>query len=108
MPLPKTVDTQEDWVHLQLGSSQNVTNGAVQDWFSGHLNYQIEHHLFPNMPRHSYPLVKPRVEALCKKHNVPYIETSMWGSFVGVVEKLKSVANVYEESKAAHIAAKNK
>lgn len=108
LPLPKTVDLQEDWVHLQLGSSQNVTTGPFHDWFSGHLNYQIEHHLFPNMPRHSYEAVRPRVQELCKKHDVPYIQTSMWGSFVGVVQKLKSVATVYENSKAEHIAAKQK
>lgn len=37
-----------------------------------YLNYQIEHHLFPTMPQFRHPLIRDRVVALAKKHNIPY------------------------------------
>merc|ERR1711935_388402 len=41
-----------NWVHMQLNGTVNVKGGYFNDWFTGHLNYQIEHHLWPTMPRH--------------------------------------------------------
>ena|SRR3990167_5309329 len=93
--MPKTEDKQYDWLNLQLRGTQNVSTGAFADWFTGHLNYQIEHHLFPNMPRHRYPEIREDVKALCKKHNVPYTTTTIWHSCVEVVDKLRSVAAKY-------------
>ena len=47
--------------------------------FTGMISYQIEHHMFPMMPRCNYFAIKPRVEAFCEKHGLPYREDSMWG-----------------------------
>jgi len=46
---------------LQVNATCNVEGGRFNDWFTGHLNYQIEHHLFPTMPRHNYSTVAPLV-----------------------------------------------
>lgn len=99
LPLPKKLDPRDDWVTLQLTGTQNVTSGLFEDWFTGFLNYQIEHHLFPNMPRHSYPVVTDRVKALCIKHNISYNETTIWNSFVEIVDKLDTVSDKYTKSK---------
>ena len=45
----------------QVNATCNVEGGPFNDWFTGHLNYQIEHHLFPTMPRHNYSTVAPMV-----------------------------------------------
>jgi fatty acid desaturase len=99
--MPKAENTREDWLTVQLRGTQNVTAGTFEDWFTGFLNYQIEHHLFPNMPRHSYPMVKPRIQALCRKHGIPYNETTLWGSFSGIVDKLGEVADKYTAALSA-------
>jgi delta11-fatty-acid desaturase len=45
-------------------------------YFSGGLNYQIEHHLFPNINHCHLPYLAPHVKVLCEKHNVPYHHVS--------------------------------
>merc|ERR1712137_1383778 len=95
LPMPIMEDQRDDWVTLQLRGTLNTTTGTVEDWFTGYLNYQIEHHLFPNMPRHHYPAVAPRVKELCRKHGVPYHQTGIWDSFVRVLDKLEAVAKKY-------------
>ncbi|KAH3770840.1 acyl-CoA 6-desaturase-like [Dreissena polymorpha] len=65
-------DHSKNWFQLQLDSTCNVTPSFFNDWFSGHLNYQIEHHLFPMMPRHNFAMIAPLVKSLAKKHGVNY------------------------------------
>eukprot|EP01116_Phalansterium_solitarium_P012788 TRINITY_DN2938_c0_g1_i2.p1 TRINITY_DN2938_c0_g1~~TRINITY_DN2938_c0_g1_i2.p1 ORF type:complete len:429 (-),score=104.58 TRINITY_DN2938_c0_g1_i2:311-1597(-) len=90
------VDEKQTWVESQLVSTQNMSPGLFNDWFTGHLNYQIEHHLFPLMPRHNYPLVAPRVQALCQKYGIEYRVRSLLGASQDVLDKLSSVAKVFE------------
>lgn len=61
-----------EWVKLQIATTVNVRKGVLTDWLFGGLNYQIEHHLLPNFPRHNLSKVQDRVRAICKKHGVPY------------------------------------
>uniref|UniRef100_A0A8C9X365 acyl-CoA (8-3)-desaturase n=1 Tax=Sander lucioperca TaxID=283035 RepID=A0A8C9X365_SANLU len=72
--LPMDIDHEknQDWLSMQLQATCNIKQSLFNDWFSGHLNFQIEHHLFPTMPRHNYHLVAPLVRALCEKHGIPY------------------------------------
>jgi fatty acid desaturase len=71
LTMPIEPEDNKDWVNLQMRTTQNVEHSAFNDWFTGHLNFQCEHHLFPTMPRHNYPKVHARVVELCKKHGVP-------------------------------------
>eukprot|EP00587_Corethron_hystrix_P005707 CAMPEP_0113305560 /NCGR_PEP_ID=MMETSP0010_2-20120614/5140_1 /TAXON_ID=216773 ORGANISM="Corethron hystrix, Strain 308" /NCGR_SAMPLE_ID=MMETSP0010_2 /ASSEMBLY_ACC=CAM_ASM_000155 /LENGTH=440 /DNA_ID=CAMNT_0000160007 /DNA_START=103 /DNA_END=1425 /DNA_ORIENTATION=- /assembly_acc=CAM_ASM_000155 len=48
------------------------------DFFHGWLNYQIEHHLWPNLSMLSYQKSAPSVEAICNKHGVPYIKENVF------------------------------
>uniref|UniRef100_A0A8C2P7Z7 Fatty acid desaturase domain-containing protein n=1 Tax=Capra hircus TaxID=9925 RepID=A0A8C2P7Z7_CAPHI len=65
-------EKHRDWASSQLAATCNVEPSLFIDWFSGHLNFQIEHHLFPTMPRHNYRRVAPLVKALCAKHGLSY------------------------------------
>jgi hypothetical protein len=47
---------------------------AAQGW----LNYQVEHHMFPNLSMLSYQRAQPRVKALCAKFGIPYTQHSVW------------------------------
>ena len=63
----------ENFVNLQLLTTRNLTPGLITDWVCGGLNYQIEHHLFPTMPRHQLSKAAPMVIQFCKDNNVPYM-----------------------------------
>lgn len=58
----------------QVLGSANYTGGSDwADFLQGYLNYQVEHHLFPELPPSKLREAQPRVEALCKKHGLPYV-----------------------------------
>ncbi|MGW6012934.1 fatty acid desaturase family protein [Streptomyces sp. NPDC055210] len=73
----------EGWGHLrrQVLTSRNVRGGPLTDWFLGGLNYQIEHHLFPSMPRPHLRLAQPLVRAHCRELGIPYVETGLVDSY---------------------------
>lgn len=99
-PMTIKCDENENWVQNQLQSSQNFTAGAFPNWFSGHLNFQIEHHLFPQMPRHNYPVVAGEVQALLKKHDIPYRSRGFFQAAGDVVGALHDASKTYSEMKA--------
>jgi len=67
---PETMAT--NFVQLQLNTTKNVDPSWWMNWFSGGLNLQIEHHLFPTMPRHNLLKVRPLVQRFCKENRLPY------------------------------------
>lgn len=71
------------WGHLrrQVLTSRNVRGGVVTDWLMGGLNYQIEHHLFPNMPRPHLRLARPLVRHHCRAQGLTYTETGLVDSY---------------------------
>ena len=50
----------------------------IVDFLHGWLNYQIEHHLWPNLSMLSYQKSAPKVRAILKKHNVPYVKQNVF------------------------------
>ena len=58
-------------------TSRNIAGGALLDFFSGNISFQIEHHLFPMLPRGHLPLIQQRVKALLAKYNLPYRSSSL-------------------------------
>jgi len=98
--IPMTIksDQYSPWLKLQLSATCNVEKSFFNDWFTGHLNFQIEHHLFPTMPRHNLYKIAPMVRSLCEKHNVPYTVKPLWQSFVDIVKQLKSSGELWEET----------
>ncbi|MEU6844566.1 acyl-CoA desaturase [Streptomyces sp. NPDC046716] len=73
----------DKWGHLrrQVLTSRNIKGGTLTDWFLGGLNYQIEHHLFPSMPRPHLRLAQPLVKAHCRELGVPFTETGLIDSY---------------------------
>jgi len=65
--------TGNDWCKLQICNSGNfLTNNLWWTRIFGGINYQIEHHLFPNMSNIHYPVVSKIVEKYCSENNIPY------------------------------------
>ncbi|WP_222194627.1 fatty acid desaturase family protein [Modestobacter italicus] len=90
MPIvPK--NAKVDFLRRQVLMSRNIRGGRVTDFMMGGLNYQIEHHLFPSMPRPNLRKVQPMVREHCAKHGISYTETSLVGSYRIVVQYLNRV-----------------
>ncbi len=81
--------TRRDWFVRQVLASVNYeTGGDLRDFLHGFLNYQIEHHLFPDLPPRQYQLLQPKVKALCEKYGLPYRQESVFAR----VKKLVAIA----------------
>jgi len=80
-----------DFLHRQVVSSRNVAGGVLVDFFMGGLNHQVEHHLFPSVPRPNLRRVQPMVRRHCAELGVPYTEASFTGAFAAVVVHLNAV-----------------
>jgi fatty acid desaturase len=77
-----------DYLRRQVLTSRNVRGGRFTDLFLGGLNYQVEHHLFPNMPRPSLRRAQRLVRAYCHEHAIAYTETSLIGSYSAALRYL--------------------
>jgi fatty acid desaturase len=77
-----------DFLRRQVLTSRNVRGGAFTDFLLGGLNYQVEHHLFPNMPRPSLRKAQVLVREYCAAHGITYTETSLVGSYATVLRYL--------------------
>jgi fatty acid desaturase len=84
-------DARVDFLRRQVLMSRNITGGRLTDFMMGGLNYQVEHHLFPSMPRPNLRRVQPLVRAFCATKGVPYTQTSLVTSYGIVVRYLNEV-----------------
>ena len=90
MPVLDAAD-QRDFLRRQVLTSRNVRGGWLTDFALGGLNYQIEHHLFPSMPRPNLRRSQALVEAFCQQKGVPYCEASLAGSYAQALRHLNAV-----------------
>nr|KAG5714734.1 hypothetical protein BaRGS_000222 [Batillaria attramentaria] len=86
VPMQVKVDEAEPWMKLQMHATCNVERSFFNDWFTGHLNFQIEHHLFPTMPRHNLYKIAPLVRSLCEKHGISYQVKSLYRAFADIIK----------------------
>jgi fatty acid desaturase len=92
--MPTLTDADElDFLRRQVLTSRNVRGSWLVDLVLGGLNYQIEHHLFPNMPRPNLRRAQPLVRAFCQHHGLDYTEASLFGSYAEAVRHLHTVAS---------------
>jgi fatty acid desaturase len=82
---------QEDYLRRQVLTSRNVRGGWFTDLLLGGLNYQIEHHLFPNMPRPSLRKAQQLVRSFCQENRITYTETSLFASYAAALRHLHKV-----------------
>ena len=67
-------DRAEFYVRQVLGSVHFSTGGDLRDSLHGFLNYQVEHHLWPDLSPAVYQRIQPKVKAVCERHGVPYVQ----------------------------------
>jgi fatty acid desaturase len=84
--------TPLDPLRAQVLTARNVRAHPVVDWCYGGLNYQIEHHLFPALPRNRLRAAQPLIRAFCQERGVPYYETSVVRSYQEILHYLYSVS----------------
>ena len=71
-------ETRGQWYVRQLLGSANFSGGKLMHIMSGNLSFQIEHHLFPDLPAHRYQEISPEVQAICGKYGLPYNTGPFW------------------------------
>lgn len=91
--MPVRTDAESlDWVERQVLTSRNIRPGPVVDFMYGGLNYQVEHHLFPAMPRMRLARCRTIVRDFCARNAIPYLEVGIVASYVDVADFLHEVS----------------
>jgi len=85
-------DAQMGFARRQVITARNVTGGRFVDLMLGGLNYQIEHHLFPTMPRPNLARAQGIVRAFCIESGLGYCEESLLKSYRQTVRHVRGVA----------------
>jgi len=80
-----------DFLRRQVLTSRNVRGGPVVDFMLGGLNYQIEHHLFPHMPRPNLRRSQELIRSFCRQHGISYCETTLLRSYAQALGHLHEV-----------------
>ena len=81
-----------EYVYHQVVTSRNLKRHPVTDWWYGPLGCQIEHHLFPSMPRNNLRKAEEIVKTFCAEHSIPYHETGAFESYREVIGHLHIVS----------------
>ena len=80
-----------DYLRRQVLTSRNVHGGWLTDLALGGLNYQIEHHLFPSMPRPNLRRSQPLIRDFCRQKGLPYCQTSLVRSYAQALRYLHGI-----------------
>ncbi len=90
MPILDAADGS-DFLRRQVLTSRNVRGSWFTDLALGGLNYQIEHHLFPSMPRPNLRRSQPLIKQFCQQRGVPYCEASFGSSYAQALHYLNTI-----------------
>ncbi len=85
-------ETKPEWYLRQMLGTANFQAGPVLSFMSGHLCYQIEHHLFPDLPSNRLPEISVHVRALCEKYDLPYTTGSFLRQYLMTVRTICKLA----------------
>eukprot|EP00440_Ansanella_granifera_P043519 gb/GFBE01047173.1/.p1 GENE.gb/GFBE01047173.1/~~gb/GFBE01047173.1/.p1 ORF type:complete len:509 (+),score=88.99 gb/GFBE01047173.1/:1-1527(+) len=75
------------YLRAVIGSANCCTGGELNDFMHGYLNYQIEHHLWPDLSMLAYRRGQPQAKAICEKYGVPYVQDNVFarlGKVLGI------------------------
>tara|TARA_B100000945_G_C20419352_1_gene616921 strand:+ start:418 stop:1800 length:1383 start_codon:yes stop_codon:yes gene_type:complete len=92
----------DDWYMKQLKTTLNIkTEPSYLDFIHVGLQFQIEHHMYPRIPRHNLRKVRNMVQRICEKFNLNYVELSFLNANICTWKKLKEVSSAtkYEKNK---------
>ena len=81
-------ESQGGWYLRQILGSANFDGGPLSHVLTGNLDFQIEHHLFPDIPSNRYAEVAPQVKEVCERHGIAYNTGSFAKQFGSVVRKV--------------------
>lgn len=84
-------ETNMSFLRRQVVTARNVTPSPFNDFWYGGLNYQIEHHLFPSMPRRNLKEAHGIIKTFCQEHDIAFYETSVAQSYKEILGYLHSV-----------------
>ena len=85
-------ETRGEWYLRQMLGSANLTGGKLFHILSGNLGYQIEHHLYPDIPAHRYAEIAEEVREICQRYGLPYNTGPLHTQFGSVVRKILRLA----------------
>ncbi|KAJ7240362.1 hypothetical protein O6H91_04G035700 [Diphasiastrum complanatum] len=91
-PVYEGCPKSKNWAESQVRGTLNLSTPPWLDWFHGGLQFQIEHHLFPRLPRHNLRKISVFVRPLCEKYGLPYKSVTFWEANVMIIETLKAAA----------------
>lgn len=86
-------DSDLDFLRHQVLTTRNIKPHPLTDIWYGGLNYQIEHHLFPNLPRRNLKRARGIVKEFCRERGVSYHETGLARAYVELTCYLHGVVN---------------
>ncbi|GAC1389922.1 MAG: acyl-CoA desaturase [Ktedonobacteraceae bacterium] len=92
MPVLEKENTM-DFLHRQVLTARNIHANPITDFVYGGLNYQIEHHLFPSMPRNKLKQAQQIIKPFCQTHNISYHETNILQSFKEILQHLYHIGD---------------
>ena len=85
-------ETRGQWYLRQMLGSANLDGGPLFHLMTGNLSFQIEHHLFPDLPSNRYAEIAPEVRALCAEYGLPYTTGKLGTQYRQVLRKLNRLA----------------
>ena len=81
-------ETQGQWYYRQGLGSSNIKGGKLFHVLTGHLSFQIEHHLFPDIPARRYKEMAPQVQAIFKEHGMHYNTGGFFKQYASVLKRI--------------------
>ena len=82
------IETRVQWDYRQALGSSNIQGGSLFHVLTGHLSFQIEHHLFPDIPAKRYREMAPKVQAVFKEHGMHYNTGGFWKQYASVLKRI--------------------
>ena len=103
-PVPdESGNIEADWAVNQLYNTANFAPGArLFSWYVGGLNYQVEHHLFPNICHIHYRKISKIVEETAKEFNLPYYSQKTFGKALSLHTEMLYNLGHYDKAPALH------
>ena len=75
-------ETRAEWYLRQMLGSANLDGGPIMNLMSGNLSFQIEHHMFPDLPSNRYSEISLKVRDLCERYDLPYVTGPLWKQYL--------------------------
>jgi fatty acid desaturase len=85
-------EARPEWYLRQMLGAANFKAGPLMAFSSGNLCYQIEHHLFPDLPSNRYAEIAARVRSLCEKYDIPYTTGSIGHQYLSTLRTIHRLA----------------